>query len=58
MSGVRLVLLNGRLVGPILAEQSEHELALGDLAPRNELVIEAEPPDGDAEWGIVSLVFG
>jgi hypothetical protein len=57
-SGIRSVTLNGHPAGPTSPERSEFDLSLGHLAPRNELVIEAEPPREEAEWGDVSLIFG
>jgi hypothetical protein len=56
--GIESVLLNGLPVGPISPERSEFDLALGPLAPRNELVILAKPPGMGADWGVISLVFG
>lgn len=55
--GIHSIVYNGQPVGPISPDHSEFELRLGHLAPRNELMIEAEPPRGDAEWGVISLTF-
>ncbi len=55
--GIRSVLLNGRRMGPISPERPDFDLELGSLAPRNELVIEADPPGGGPAWGVVSLIF-
>ena len=58
VSGIQSVLLNGLPIGPISPERSEFELTLGKLAPRNELVMLANPAAADDEWGVISLVFG
>jgi hypothetical protein len=55
--GIRSVLLNGRPMGPISPACPDLELELGTLAPRNELVIEAEPRGPIPPWGAISLVF-
>lgn len=55
--GIHSVLLNGRPIGPISPERPDFDLELGSLAPRNELVIEADPPGRGPEWGVVSLIF-
>jgi hypothetical protein len=55
--GVLSVTLNGQPVGPVSADRAEHDLVLGELAPRNELAIDAEPPPGGAPWGVISLLF-
>jgi hypothetical protein len=55
--GIRSILINGRPLGPISPELPGHEIALGTLAPRNELVLEIEPPRDDSDWGFISLVF-
>jgi hypothetical protein len=56
--GIESVLFNGLPVGPISPERSEFDLVLGPVAPRNELVILAQPPGLEADWGVISLVFG
>jgi hypothetical protein len=56
--GIEAVLINGLPVGPISPERAEFDLALGPLAPRNDLVILAQPPDSAAIWGVISLIFG
>lgn len=55
--GIHSVALNGRPIGPVSPDQSESELRLESLQPRNEVVIEAEPPRNVAEWGHISLIF-
>lgn len=55
--GIHSVALNGRPIGPTSPDRSEFELNLEQLAPRNRLIIEAEPPREHAEWGVVSLIF-
>jgi hypothetical protein len=55
--GIHSAALNGRPIGPTWPDESEFDLTLPRLAPRNELVIEAEPPRTEAEWGEVSLTF-
>jgi hypothetical protein len=55
--GIRSITINGRPIGPTSPDRSEFGLSLPRLSPRNELVIEAEPPRSDAEWGAVSLDF-
>ena len=56
--GISSIRLNGRPIGAVSSERSEIDVDLGHLGPRNELVIEANPPREDAEWGNVSLIFG
>jgi hypothetical protein len=56
--GIESVLLNGLALGPISPEHPELDLALGNLEPRNELVILANPPGDAVDWGFISLVFG
>jgi hypothetical protein len=58
MPGIVSVSLNGRPIGPTSPVASEFELELGELLPRNELTIEADPPRDAGEWGEVALVFG
>jgi hypothetical protein len=55
--GIHSLAFNGRPIGPTSPDRSEFDLDLGDLAQRNELAIEAEPPREDTEWGLVSLIF-
>ena len=55
--GIHSVHLNGNPAGPTSPEEAEFALSLGHLAPRNELIIEADPPRADEEWGIISLIF-
>lgn len=57
-AGILSVSLNGRPIGPASPGRAEFELRLPPLEPRNELVIDAEPPPGDVEWGAFCLVFG
>jgi hypothetical protein len=56
--GIRSVEFNGRPLGPISPKRTEFDLPLGPLEPRNELVIAAEPPGTEVDWGVISLVFG
>jgi hypothetical protein len=55
--GIESVLFNGLPVGPISPDRAEFDLALGPLAPRNELLILAQPPGLADSWGVISLVF-
>ncbi len=55
--GIHSLTYNGRPLHPISPDRSDFELGLGQLAASNELVIEAEPPRGEVEWGLISLVF-
>lgn len=50
--------LNGAAIRVDPAER-RHEIPLEALAPRNELRLEADPPDaaGRAVWGEIALVF-
>jgi hypothetical protein len=55
--GLLSILFNGRPLGPISPELSEYEIALGALAPRNEIVLEIAPTGENSEWGLISLIF-
>lgn len=58
MPGIDSVTFNGHPIGPTSPGRSEFDLELGELLPRNELTIEADPPRDAGDWGDVSLVFG
>lgn len=55
--GIRSIHMNGRPLGPFSLDLTGHETGLGPLAPRNELVLEIDPPRDGSEWGFISLVF-
>jgi hypothetical protein len=55
--GIRSIVLNGRQFGPISPDLAGHEIVLGILASRNELVMEIDPPRDGLDWGFISLVF-
>jgi hypothetical protein len=55
--GILAIFLNGRPIGPVSPEHAEHEIPLGVLDPRNELVLDVEPPTDGSEWGSISLIF-
>jgi hypothetical protein len=55
--GIQSITINGRPISPTSPDRSEFGLSLPRLSPRNELVIEAEPPRSDVEWGAISLDF-
>ena len=57
-SGILSLALNGHPIGPASPDRPKFEVNLPPLAPRNELVVEAEPPRGAADWGVFCLVFG
>jgi hypothetical protein len=55
--GIRAICINGQPLGPISPDLPGHEIMLGILAPRNELVLEIDPPRDGSDWGFISLVF-
>jgi hypothetical protein len=57
-SGIVSLAMNGRPIGPASPDRPEFEVGLPPLAPRNELVVEAEPPRDSTDWGVFCLVFG
>ncbi len=62
--GIRALSLNGSPIASIRVERPVLEVELGDLRPRNVLVIEFEPVEqtgptanGSDEWGHIALVI-
>ncbi len=55
--GIRSITLNGRPVRTLPAGMDGFQVSLGGLEPRNELVLEVDPPADPADWGFISLVF-
>ena len=55
--GIRSIRINGQPLGPISPDLPGHEILLGNLAPRNELVLEIDPPRDGSDWGFISLLF-
>ena len=55
--GIHAIFFNGQPIGPVSSEHAEHEISLGLLDPRNELVLDVEPPSDGSEWGTISLIF-
>lgn len=55
--GIRSITLNGNLLRTPPPGRGAFEVPLGTLEPRNELVLEIDPPPDLADWGLISLVF-
>jgi hypothetical protein len=55
--GIRSIRINGQPLGPISPDLPGHEIELGLLESRNELVLEIDPPRDGSDWGFISLVF-
>jgi hypothetical protein len=55
--GIRSIHINGQPLGPLSPDLPGHEIVLDILAPRNELVLEIDPPRDGSDWGFISLVF-
>ncbi len=56
--GIRSIRFNGTPLDVPPPEIHNHDVALGRLAPWNELVLLVDPPIDGLDWGSLSLLFG
>jgi hypothetical protein len=61
--GIDALEFNGRSIAPVSPQLSSYRIELDDLAERNLLVLEVEPPTnvkggaGSEPWGVIALVI-